>query len=597
MKAAAEHAGAGRLPDFTLIEGWAIPPIRWGGHTSTNYNWNDSSSGTRSLTNTNLVNMRASSYIYQPWYAQVSGDLSLLTGNTTQSGNGSAQDSRSTSVNYGGNLSLFPQSRFPFQAYVQQSDSRAQANASSTEYTSTRFGARQSYRPLVGRYNYSGSYDHSVVATSNIHSVVDALQGEYSTSFGDHGIGATARFSQTSGDVGGQSSNLLNVNGTHNWHAGEALRVSSQASLMDNQIRTLSGDGLITNDTQLVQLGSSFTWLPDEELPVTVVGGGNFLNLNTVSNSSGTTLTNLNGFANANYRVSPNLQAGAGISAAQTQSDAFNQFTSTQNASLSYSGNTLNFGNYSYNWGTGAGITNQIASNGAGSQGVSGQAQHSLLRNVTFNEMSALTLNASQAFSVNSNSQAGQSNVLTHLGGAMWRLSLGERTLGSMSATATDTLSTGNFSSHYRSFSTQGNFQTQLTNRSALAASANFVYSQQLKVSRDNQSGGALESANFDGGNSTLNGSGQVMYSHRSPFDIYNLFYSASLQINTSKTNQRVVSGDPNADLWQTGTVFQQSLDYRIGRLSFRATASLADLNGKENASIFFIANREFGDF
>jgi hypothetical protein len=94
-----------------------------------------------------------------------------------------------------------------------------------------------------------------------------------------------------------------------------------------------------------------------------------------------------------------------------------------------------------------------------------------------------------------------------------------------------------------------------------------------------------------------MSGSGQISYSHRNFFDVMNLYYSASLQVNANQTNLRVVAGDPNALSWQTGMVMQQNLDYRIGRLNFRLTGSLASSNGKENASLFGMMSREFGAF
>jgi hypothetical protein len=58
-----------------------------------------------------------------------------------------------------------------------------------------------------------------------------------------------------------------------------------------------------------------------------------------------------------------------------------------------------------------------------------------------------------------------------------------------------------------------------------------------------------------------------------------------------------VVSGDPDALAWQTGQVLRQNADYRLGRLTFRATSTFARLNGKYNASVFFMFSREIGDF
>lgn len=587
---------AENLPDLTSV-GWVIPPIRWGGNTASSYNFNSSPGGTSTFSETQTLNLRASSYIYQPWYAQVSGDVGLLSGSSKQSGGDSASSSgsRNMSMTYGGNLNLFPQSRFPFQAYVQSSDSRASADAQGQHYTSTRLGARQSYRPEVGPDNYSAAADRSIVTTSTVRSVVDALQGTYATTIADHVLNSNARYSRNLGDVGGQGSNLLSLTATHSWRADEEFTVASSASYSNNQIRMLTGTGLSLNNSQVMQAASSVTWLPDEDLPLIIIGGGNFLRMNTLTETAKADLTTLNGYANANYRFSQNLSATAGVTLAQSLSSGTSQLSSGQNASISYSGNPLILGDYSYNWGTGGGISNQMISGGVANRNLSGQIQHSLLRSIVLSKENAITLNAGQSYSLTHNSTSGQSGILTHTGGASWRLGLGERTLGSLSATLSDSLSTGSFPTHFRSFSAQGNLQTQLSGRSALTASLNVVVSQQLATAPATETSPVLPSTNS--GSSTVNGSGQVSYTHRSPFDIANLFYTATFQANASQTNLRLISGDPNALAWQTGNVFQQNIDYRLGRLSFRATGSLATLNGKENASMFFMVSREIGDF
>lgn len=176
----------------------------------------------------------------------------------------------------------------------------------------------------------------------------------------------------------------------------------------------------------------------------------------------------------------------------------------------------------------------------------------------------------------------------------MWQFAVGERATGMLSVTATDTMTSGNYSSHLFNLLTQGSMQMQLSSRSAMSSSLHFNYQQQIKAPRS--SGVAPSGPNLDGVSNT-SGAGVITYSHRNPFDFIGLYYSASFMINISETNQRVLTGNPNANAWQVGSVFQQSLEYRIGRLGLRATTSLADLNGKENASVFFSVNRDFGDY
>jgi len=588
------------LPDLSALTTWAIPPIRWGGNTMSNYIWTSSEANTV-FGETQGVNLRASSYIYQPWYAQVSGDLGLVTGSSKQSSpGGSSSDSDNTSISYGGNLSLFPQSRFPFQAYLSSSDSRAQYNAQTTQYTSTRMGARQSYRPETGPSSYQASADRSIVtASNNIRSIVDQFQGTASTTYETHALSGNARYSQTTGDIGGQGSSLFSVGASHSWRDEEELSLASSASYSSNEVAVLGGAGLTKNNSQMLQASTSANWIPDEDLPLTVTGGANLLNATTKTESAASAATSIQAYTNANYRFSPNLYGTAGVTMAHFQSAEASQFVSSQNASLSYVGTNLTFGDYSYSWGGGGGVTNQFASTGATSTGISGQAQHSIGRNVEFNELSNMSLTATQGYALQTTTGTGQSGTLTHSAGLSWRLGINERTASQFSATASDSLTTGEYSSHFRTLSAQGNLQSQLSSRSALAGNLNFVVSQQLSAPQpvvtfvDPAQPAVPASSN---GTTNVTGSGQIAYSHRNPFDILNLLYTASFQVNASQTNLRVLTGDPNADAWQTGTVLQHSADYRIGRLVFRATNAFATLNGKKNASIHFSISREIGD-
>lgn len=595
-----QSAPVPELPDLSAITTWSIPPVRWGGTTSSNYSWTQSDAAAV-FGESQALSLRATSYIYQPWYAQIGGDVGLVTGSSKQSSTGGADtDSKNTAIGFGGNLSLFPQSRFPFQAYISSSDSRASANAQTTQYKSMRIGARQSYRPETGPENYQASADRSIVtATNNIRSIVDAFQGSASTAYGAHALSGNARYSQTTGDVGGQASNLLALTASHSWRDEEELSIASSATYSSNDIAVLGGSGLQKNNSQLMQANTSVTWVPDEDLPLTIAGGGGFLNSTTKTNLDAASFMSFNGYANANYRFSPQLNATAGLTLANIQSANTSQLASSQTASLAYLGNPLTFGDYSYSWGTGAGVSNQIVSTGATSSGISAQAQHSIGRTITASELSTISLTASQGYSIRTNTGAGQSGVLTHSGGASWRLGLNERTVGQLSVTASDSLSTGAFSSHFRTLTTQGNMQSQLSSRSALAANVNFIVSQQITAPQATPTVGdptlpPIETSTT--GSTNLAGSGQIAYSHRNPFNVTNLLYTASVQATASQTNMRVVSGDPNALAWQTGTVLQQTADYRIGRLVFRATNAFATLNGKKNASIYFSISREIGD-
>jgi len=593
-----------QIPDLTeVISAWSIPPIRWGGTTSSIYNWTGSQ-GSSSFTDTQTVNLRASSYIYEPWYAQVSGSVGLMTSDTQAksaqnnvdlNGANSSSKSRSnnTTATYNANLNLFPQSRYPFQAYVGHDDSRAKASETATHYSQTRFGARQSYRPEFGNDSYNGTYDHSTLTSGKTKSTVDALQGSYNNSFDNHTLSATARMSFNGGDAGGQSSTLFGASGIHTWRGEEDITVSTRANYINNQTKLLNLAGLSQTNSQILQVGSTFSWLPDEELPLTVTGGGSFLTSNTGTDIAKSSVMNLNGFLGATYRFSQQLNATASVSANQNIDETAKQFSSIQTASVSYAGTPLKFGEFSYNWGGSSNASNNYSTTSKDVYSITGSAQHSLNRLFALSPNDSVSVTLNQSTSVSQSSQSKVFQTVGHGAGAAWRIMLTEQTAASLTASVSDSMSFGEFPSHSRSYTTQGNLQAQLSRRSSLAANVNFNYSQQLKATTTTDATGTVTATPVPG---SLAGSGSVTYSHRSPFDISNLNYTASLMLNASQTNLRIVAGDPNAMSWQSSFILQQTVDYRMGKLVFKGTASFVNTSGKENASLFGMVSREFGD-
>ena len=153
---------------------WQIPPIRWGGSVGYSLQRSSSGSGQSSLSQGLFGNLNAASYIYAPWAATVAGRLGLTTASSSShAGNAGSQSvfgndtqSRNLSVVGGGELSVFPTSRFPFQAFFDRSDSRASGNLVTNDYVNTRFGLRQTYRGEDGYTNAGLQFDHSTVDSS-----------------------------------------------------------------------------------------------------------------------------------------------------------------------------------------------------------------------------------------------------------------------------------------------------------------------------------------------------------------------------------------------------------------------------------------------
>lgn len=576
-------------------EGWNLAPIRWGGNTSSLLNAFRDDLGGQTLNNTQTVNLRTSSHIYQPWFAQVNGNVGLLTSAATRNGSGveGSSSSRSTAFNYGGSLNLFPLSRFPLQAYIDQGDSRASANDTGSSFKTSRLGLRQSYRPETGTDNYSFSYDRSTVEADIARSSVDTLQGNYSVSLEQHSLSLGTRYSRNQAGLTGESSRTFGLNGAHTWRYDETLSVSSSAYLNNQEIHYLSGNMLSLNRSRLVQASSGFTWLPDEDLPLTVTGSANLLATSTDTGLASSQLANVGGLLGFSYRLSQRLTAAGNFQASQTSNGGIRQSLLAGNGLLSYSGEPLTFGNYFYNWNASGSVAAQTLSGTGSVLTQSGQVGHSLNRSIAFNEGNVINLTASQGLSATHSGQSGAATTLAHSAGVSWRLGYGSNITGLFSAMAADNLTRGEYSSHYRSFNLNGNGLFQLSRRSSLTAYANLAWSQQRQAQQELQLGSQL----FNLGSSQWTGSASLGYQNAMALDIRNLSYSASVQLTTTGTDRGIFAVGASNLNRQQSTSFQNRLDYRLGRLNFQLLGSLASVNGKKSALLFFQMNRDFGDF
>lgn len=593
-----------QLPDLGS-SGYRLAPIAWGGTTGTSGVWSRDAIGFESLSNTQNLDVRAASYIYQPWFARISGTFGVVAAESAVGGGGSITKNSSTSFNYGGDLSLFPVSRFPFQANFNQSSNVAASQDQSITSKSTRFGLRQSYRPEQGTDTYSANYDRSLVSTGTGNSLINSAGGTYTTSFEDHSLSTNVRYSSNSGDIGGQSSQQFGVSASHSWRMDEDLMISSSANFSNNQTNILSSGVMTLNNSQLWQANTNVVWTPDQDIPLTVTGGGSLFSVQTDTGADKNQLLSLNGYATANYRFSPNLGATGSATLGQNLSSdgkggRVSALNSTQTASVSYSGDPLKLLDFSYGWNTSGSFSNQIASGNSGqsasTQTIGGNASHSLSRAFMFSPVNSLNTYASQSYSVSKAGTSGLSNsTLSHSAGGSWRSAYSDALVGSLSVSGSDSISSGQSENHFRSFSVNGTGQWQISRRASVNASANATWSQQLTAIRVIP--GESQSASSNNSPPQWSGSGSLSYSHRNPLDIQNLLYGATFSFTTSQTNLRVAAGDPDAYSWVVSNTLLQRLDYILGRVRFQLSGSLATIDNKKNVSIFFSMQRAFGDF
>jgi hypothetical protein len=594
--AASDDAGGETTPDGDGMRGlrWQLAPLRWGGTLGNLFRWSRAQDQPDRFEVVQVANIRAASYIWQPWFAQVSGGIGIVTGTQTVSGANVASGDgggRSSSLTGHGNLALFPLSRFPFTAYFDVSDSRASSVLTSSAYTTSRFGMRQHYRPETGNHQFMASIDRSSLNSKTFgNDTVTSLNGSYTTAFSNQSVEVNAQQTQTTRSIGGEGSLFRNLTARHTLRTDTDLTVDSFASLSNTDIRYNSLGALNRNQARYLQANTFVTWRPELDWPVYVTGGGRYFA--AFSNTNGGQLDSQSVSANiaATWSVSRNLSlAGAATLASVTASSGGSAgLITTQSASASYVGDPILFGDYSYFWNAGGTLTNQTGGASASGRAASLQAGHSLTRTLSLWE-GAVSLNAGQNAYVSSSSQFGATMTLVHSGGLSYRVNPSDVLSGFASVTASDTRTSGVNATEYQNIYGQLNGQWQITPRSLFNANITLQWNRQGAVA------GPLPGTTLRG-QGGITAYGSASYLHSRAFGVPGLRYSAIYSVNTLRYDARLF-GDVTAGRSQVGQSFEQKLEWRLGRLDMKLSTIFAEIDGKKNALIFFQTSRELGNF
>jgi len=603
------------LPDIAS-ESWQLAPIRWIGSTTTSGNLFLPESSGRSLTLSNNLNVQASSFIVAPYIAQWGGSFGVSSSTTSTTPlTGSEIKGESSSLNFGGNVDVFPMSRFPLSASISRSTAESRTAESTSPTTLLTLGLRQQFRTEDGRDNYALSFNRSSattgVANAAATSVSSTLGGNFSTNRefdyehwleGNHNISANFNASSAQADqatgaatnAGADRAVNLNANLSHGWIVHEDLSINNLFTFARSQVNAFQGNRLIQN-TSSVFLGSTgFTWRPFEELPLTLTGGGNFSRTSTINNNLGNEQGTFGAFASTNYRFNDNLSVGGNASVSSTQSGGLRNLSTVQAANLSYSGDPLNFGGFIYGWGAGGGFS-RSSSSAAGSQiGTSISASHNLARSMLFERLGDVNVSISQDVS-RTNNPNGATTSFGNTAGAGWRATFGEQLSASLNANVVFTLSNGvGGKNQFRSANLTGAGAYQISSRAALNINANLNWNQSIIASSTNQ---VLNGVTIDSNAPQANGSFSVGYIHQNPFSIRNLNYNGSFTRTQSFSNLNVAGGSTPSVANNASNSLQQLVDYRVGRLIFRLNHAWIDQAGRKSASIFGSVTREFDGF
>lgn len=557
---------------------------------TTDIRMNSSGNNPRRLQRIESANIKGASYIWQPWFAQVSGGLGLLISQEQQSAAAGlsvdqARSTKSNAVTGNGEATLFPVSRFPFNAYFDVSDSRASDELTSGDITSTRFGMRQSYRPLEGGDNYSASFNRSTLESQSFgRDTVNALAASMNRNAGPQSFNLSGSHTGNTRSDTGERTAFSQINGQHSYRPEPELSVESLASLSSSDFRLLSAGVPTENRSNFAQASTFATWRPEEDSPLYVTGGARMFR-SVIANNNAAEAQSLTLGANlaATYALSRQTSLAASVSVTQLLTDAASRLVTTQTAYATRIGDPVGIFGANYTWNTGANISNQTGLAEGMRQNLGGQFGHNLTRSVTLGEDSQANFGLGQSAGANFDSVTARALTLGHNANASWRLSRGAATSAYVSLLGADSRTSGTNANQFQMINFQVSGQVQFSRSSSAAAN--------LTVQGVRQNTPNTPSAGM-----TFNSSGNLSYFQQSAFGVPRLRYSALYGINESQFKTRL-QGDFNAPRERVNQSFEQRLDYNLGRIATRLSVRIARVEGRPDALIFFRMNREFGGF
>ncbi len=579
-------AAAGASPGWF---GWGLPPVRWGGVLTTEIRSERAGDQPRRLQQNEIANIRASSYIWQPWFAQVSGGLGLLASRERRGDGGRPAANRSSSassnaVTGNGELNLFPISRFPLNAYFDVSDSRASGEPSASDFTSTRFGVRQSYRPLEGNANFSASFNRSTLESAAFgRDTVNALAASMNRNVGAQSLDVSGSHTRNTRSNTGESAALAQLTARHSYRPEPELSIESLASASGSNFHLVSAGVPTDNRARFAQANSFVSWRPEEDSPLYVTGGGRMFRSTITSSSGETESLTLSGNIGATYALTRQTRVTGSAVVTQLNSDATSRLLTTQTASVIHVGDPVDVYGFAHTWEAGANGGNQTGLSEGARQEVGGRLGHNLTRSLVLAKGSQVTLNLGQSVSATFDTVTARAQTLSHNGSVSWRVMRDAATSAYVSLLGADSRTSGHNENQFQLINFQASGQAQFSRNSSLAVN--------LTLQGVRQSLGGSPSSGF-----STSASGNVSYYHSRAFDVPRLRYTALYGVNESRFSSRL-QGDVNASREQVSHSFEQRLDYNVGRLALRLSMRMAEIDGRRHALLFLQASRAFGGF
>lgn len=579
---------------------WAMPPMPWRAKLGLGASTMRSGPGFSSTSFSNNFSASTSSYLWQPWFIGLGGNLSISQSDSSDDGG----KVRGNSFTGALSADVLPRSRFPATLSLGYGTTSSAGKNGSSNADYQNFNWNQRYTPIDRGYNADWQYAWNSFG-------LDGKRTEFNRFGGTLAVGLVTeapqslRFnttlSNTKSPDGGAGSNAGVLAAEHSIYLEDyVMSVSTNASISRDEVRT-SGQGSAISQ---LQMATSMDWIPSDDYPLRINAGARYydLGMNTQgeSVSSKSRLNTADVRASASYPHNKNWDFSMSSNALVTRFDAIGVVSQssvyTLNVGANWRGDGVahKFDDWLYVLSYGSsvavgyiGYEGDTASQSGTTGNWSSNLGNSFSRNYPVEgHRNPISLSLTQSVGViegfgSSARELSQSNQsLNHLANARWSPGGDGRSLTSIQFGFSDGRGFGDSNSFHQSVSGSVEKQWLLESYQSLSGSVSLGLSQQ---------GVSGASDGWKG-----SGSVNVAYAHARFADVnglqYSLNYSAALRAYETVINSRV-----NTE-WGLDHLLSQSWSWRFGLLSWKLTnTNSLSPTSDFSSSLWLMVTRDFG--
>lgn len=570
---------------------WEFAPWRRSGSLSLDQRWLRLEDGQRSGQSLVMADAEFASHIWQPWFVQVRLGATVMGSRSQGAGVGASDGGASVNGRLG--LSVFPSSRFPFELRLDTSDSRANGDSLTGDYTSRRVSLSQGYRPLRGNDQYQLNIERSVLQDARSQDTLTTFNATALRQMNQHTLDLGLSHSEHSRSDSEERTRLSSMNARHGYAGSQSLQVETLASWNEFRI----GNAALEAGSDIRQLSTYATWRPGVVLgwqgataPL-VAATARWVQVRSLGSESGASVQAVNLSLGASQELGTAWRATLSGNASEVRANALPGGRNLgMQGSVSWVPPAWTLERWRYTPSVSGNVGFNRSADGAARELVGAQASHGLSRDIMLGTDQQLSLGVNQSLGVLHEAGVSPPAVATSYGANLsWQRVSAQGSQSSGGISYSDSRTRGATDGRFQLINLQLSQRTQLSRYSVWAANITVQGSRNRASELDVFTGQLRDVA--PGWQRFY--SGTLSYEHQNAFDVPRLRFSLLAGANSQVIERRQL-GDIDAPRERINESLESRLDYNVGRLETRLSARAARVEGRVVTAIQARAQRRF---